>query len=124
LKEIELIAAIGRMLMRSKFFFLICALLSTTLLSASNTVEVTCQKSFYNPEVIHAKLNEPLIIVLTATDVTHGFALDEFKIAKEVSPGNPVRIEFTPDKAGKFEYYCVVRCGKKHLTMRGTLIVE
>jgi heme/copper-type cytochrome/quinol oxidase subunit 2 len=109
---------------KSKLLLFVCVLAATTLFSASNTVEVTCQKSFYDPEVIHAKLNEPLTIVVTATDVTHGFAIDEFKIAKEVSPGNPVRIQFTPDKAGKFEYYCVVRCGKKHLTMRGTLIVE
>ena len=91
---------------------------------ATNTVEVICQKSFYHPEVIHAKVNEPLILIVKSSDVTHGFAIDEFKIAKEVSPGNPVRIEFTPDKTGKFDYYCVVRCGKKHLAMRGTLIVE
>ena len=109
---------------RLRLLLFVCVLTASTLFSATNTVEVTCQKSYYNPEVIHAKLNEPLTIIVTATDVTHGFAIDEFKIAKEVSPGNPVRIEFTPDKAGKFMYYCVVRCGKKHLTMRGTLIVE
>jgi heme/copper-type cytochrome/quinol oxidase subunit 2 len=109
---------------KSSLLLVSCVLASATLFSASNTIEVTCQKSFYSPEVIHAKLNEPITIILTAADVTHGFAIDEFKIAKEVSPGNPVRVEFTPDKTGKFEYYCVVRCGKKHLTMRGTLIVE
>jgi len=101
-----------------------CLLVSATLQSASNSVEVTCQKSFYTPDVIHARLNEPLTLIVNATDVTHGFAIDEFKIAKEIVPGNPVTIEFTPDQTGKFDYYCVVRCGKKHLQMRGTLIVE
>ena len=99
-------------------------LVLATFSYASNTVEVICQKSFYSPDVIHVKVNEPLTIVVKAEDVTHGFAIDEFKIAKEVSPGNPVTIEFTPDRVGKFTYYCVVRCGKKHLQMRGTLIVE
>ena len=109
--------------MKTKSLLLLCALFISTAVSAA-TVEVTCQKSFYTPDVIHAKLNEPLKIVLKSADVTHGFAIDEFKIAKEVSPGNPVTIEFTPDKAGTFYYYCVVRCGKKHLQMRGSLIVE
>ena len=109
--------------MRAKFLFLVSALCLSAVASAA-TVDVTCQKSFYSPDVIHAKLNEPLKIVLKSAEVTHGFAIDEFKIAKEVSPGNPVTITFTPDKAGTFYYYCVVRCGKKHLQMRGTLIVE
>jgi heme/copper-type cytochrome/quinol oxidase subunit 2 len=108
---------------KSKFFFLACAFLVSTALSAA-TIEVTCQKSFYTPDVIHARLNEPLTIILKSADVTHGFAIDEFKIAKEVSPGETVTIQFTPDKTGTFHYYCVVRCGKKHLQMRGTLIVE
>ena len=107
-----------------KFRLLLLLCLVAVPLFATNTVEVICQKSVYNPEVIHAKVNEPLILIVKSADVTHGFAIDEFKIAKEVTPGNPVRIEFTPDKTGKFDYYCVVRCGKKHLTMRGTLIVE
>ena len=110
--------------MKTKFLLAICVLASTTLFSDSNTVEVTCRKSLYTPDVIHAKLNERLILIVKATDVTHGFAIDEFKIAKEIAPGNPVTIEFTPDKTGEFVYYCVVRCGKKHLQMRGTLIVE
>ena len=101
----------------------LCALLLTAAVSAA-TVEVTAQKSYYAPDVIHAKLNEPLTIVVKSADVTHGFAIDEFKIAKEVSPGNPATIQFTPDKTGTFYYYCVVRCGKKHLQMRGTLIVQ
>jgi heme/copper-type cytochrome/quinol oxidase subunit 2 len=110
--------------MKRKLLLAACVLASAALISASNSIEITCQKSFYTPDIIHARVNEPLTLIVKATDVTHGFAIDEFKIAKEISPGNPVTIEFTPDRAGKFAYYCVVRCGKKHLQMRGTLIVE
>jgi heme/copper-type cytochrome/quinol oxidase subunit 2 len=108
---------------KKNLFVFVCMLfLSTTVFAA--TVEITCQKSFYTPDVIHAKLNEPLTIILKSQDVTHGFAIDAFKVAQTVSHGNPVTIQFTPDKTGTFYYYCVVRCGKKHLQMRGTLIVE
>jgi cytochrome c oxidase subunit 2 len=108
---------------KAKFLFVVFSVLLSSAVSAA-TVEITCQKSFYTPDVIHAKLNEPLTIVVKSIDVTHGFAIDEFKIAEEVSPGNPVTIQFTPDQRGTFVFYCVVRCGKNHLQMRGNLIVE
>jgi cytochrome c oxidase subunit II len=87
-------------------------------------IEIVCAKSHYSPETIHLRKGEPARLVLKAIDVTHGFALDDFGIAREISPGPPTVIEFTPDKAGTFTFYCVVRCGKSHLKMRGTLIVD
>jgi cytochrome c oxidase subunit 2 len=70
------------------------------------------------------KKGEPLQLVLKSIDVTHGFAIDEFKILREVPPGVPVTLTFTPDRAGTFTFYCVVRCGKNHKNMRGALVVE
>jgi cytochrome c oxidase subunit 2 len=63
-------------------------------------------------------------LVLKSVDVTHGFAVDELDIAREIPAGPPTIIEFTPRAAGEFAFYCVVRCGKNHLKMRGALIVE
>ena len=104
--------------------FVFCIIASPPYLSAGNTIEITCQKAFYKPDVIRVKKGEPLTLLVTATDVTHGFAIDEYKIAEEIAPGRPVKIEFTPDRAGEFYFYCVVRCSKKHKEMRGKLIVE
>ena len=103
---------------------LFCVPALPSQLFASNTFEITCQKSVYRPDVIRVKKGEPLTLIVTATDVTHGFAIDEFEIAAEVTPGRPARIEFTPNRAGEFYFYCVVRCSKKHKQMRGKLIVE
>src|SRR5262249_10366974 len=86
-------------------------------------IEIFCQKSAYKPDAITVKKEEPVKITLKSLDVTHGFAIDALKIAVEVSPGSPTVVRFTPDRAGKFDYYCVVHCGKKHLQMRGTLTV-
>jgi len=89
-----------------------------------NTVEILCQKSFFTPNTIEVKKAEPVRLILKSVDVTHGFAIDDFEIAREIPAGPPTTIEFTPDRAGEFPFYCVVRCGKNHLKMRGTLIVR
>jgi cytochrome c oxidase subunit II len=86
--------------------------------------EIICRKSFYTPDQITVKKGEPVKLTLRSMDVTHGFAIDEWNVATEVPPGPPVTVQFTPTRAGKFDYYCVVRCGKDHLKMRGSLIVQ
>ena len=92
--------------------------------SEPRVIEITCQKSVYKPDVIRVKKGEPLRLVITTNDVLHGFAIDEFNIAKEVAPGRPLTLDLTPDRTGEFIFYCVVRCGKQHRQMRGKLIVE
>src|SRR5262245_4392931 len=74
--------------------------------------QVLCKKSTYVPNRIVVKKGEHVKVVLTSADVTHGFAIDELNVAAEVAPGPPKRVEFTPTKAGNFDFYCVVRCGK------------
>ena len=91
--------------------------------SESRTIEVVAQKSFYTPDHISLKKGEPVKLLIRSADVTHGFAIDEFDIAREIPTGPPVEIQFTPDKAGTFTFYCVVRCGHDHRHMHGTLTV-
>ena len=91
---------------------------------SARTIEIVLQKGEYNPSHIEVQKGEKIRLQLKALDVTHGFAIDELGIAREVSPGPPTIVEFTPSKAGTFSYYCVVRCGKNHKQMRGTLVVK
>ena len=86
-------------------------------------VEILCRKSSYSPNAFTVKKGEKVRVILKSADVPHGFAIDELNVATEVSPGPPTVVEFTPDRAGKFEFYCVVRCGKDHLKMRGVMTV-
>jgi cytochrome c oxidase subunit 2 len=88
------------------------------------TIDIVLQKGQYNPKHIEVQKGEKIRLQLKSMDVTHGFAIDEFKIAKEVSPGPPTVVEFIPNQAGTFSYYCVVRCGKNHKQMKGTLVVK
>jgi len=87
-------------------------------------VQIVCQKSFFSPGTIELKQGEPVRLVLKSVDVTHGFAVDELKIAREIPVGPPTVIVFTPEQTGQFVFYCAVRCGKHHLQMRGTIIVR
>jgi heme/copper-type cytochrome/quinol oxidase subunit 2 len=109
---------------RPIFIFVVCALAASTSFSVTKTIEISCTKSLFTPNVVQVKKGEPVVLILKSKDVTHGFAIDEYNIAKEVPPGRPVTVEFVADRAGEFAFYCVVRCGKKHLQMRGKLIVE
>ena len=87
------------------------------------TISVVLQKSHYTPQTIEVKKGETVRLSLKSLDVTHGFAIDELNIAREISPGPPTLINLPTSQAGTFSFYCVVRCGKDHLKMRGTLVV-
>jgi cytochrome c oxidase subunit 2 len=87
------------------------------------TIDIVLQKSHYTPDRIEIRKGETVRLSLKSLDVTHGFAIDELNIAREISPGPPTIINLTAKEAGTFSFYCVVRCGKGHLKMRGTLVV-
>jgi heme/copper-type cytochrome/quinol oxidase subunit 2 len=108
---------------RIAFFVFLFACVSISYADARK-IEVVAQKSYYTPDHINLKKGETVKLSIRSADVTHGFAIDEFDIAREVPVGPPVEIEFTPDKTGTFTYYCVVRCGHDHRRMHGTLTVE
>jgi cytochrome c oxidase subunit 2 len=101
------------------------ALLLTGIVTAqeNRTISIVLQKSHYTPDQIEIRKGETVRLSLKSLDVTHGFAIDELNIAREISPGPPTIINLTVKQAGTFSFYCVVRCGKDHLKMRGTLVV-
>jgi cytochrome c oxidase subunit 2 len=109
-----------------RFALAVFVLLACTVYAQDSvrTIDIVLQKGQYNPDHIEVQKGEKIRLQLKAMDVTHGFAIDELGIAREVSPGPPTVVEFTPNKAGTFYYYCVVRCGKNHKQMRGTLVVK
>lgn len=79
----------------------------------------------WQPRTIYARLGQPLRLRITSNDVTHGFLLPDFDIqAGLISPGEFVTVEFTPDRAGTFKFYCNVLCSMRHGAMNGVIIVE
>ena len=80
----------------------------------------------WHPRTITVPKGEPVkIMIRNIETVSHGFALPAFNVAiREIKAGHVETIEFTPDKAGTFTFFCTVWCSPRHQEMTGTLIVE
>ncbi|MDP4012987.1 MAG: cupredoxin domain-containing protein [Candidatus Nanoarchaeia archaeon] len=87
-------------------------------------LNVAMRQFEFDPNPISVTLGSNVRLILTAEDVEHGFAINEYNINEKVKPGEPKTIEFIADKKGEFEIRCSVVCGSGHGSMRGTLIVE
>jgi cytochrome c oxidase subunit 2 len=87
-------------------------------------VTVHAKRFNYTPSTLTLKLNEPVVLELYADDREHGFDAPELDLEADVEPGKPVRLAFTPSKAGRFEFHCDVFCGSGHEGMTGEILVQ
>lgn len=90
------------------------------------SIPVEVKRYQYSPgtnQSLNLTLGETAILELTSADVTHGFAITEYGIQKEVPPGQKVEVRITASKAGDFTIYCTVFCGTGHPQHKGTLHV-
>jgi cytochrome c oxidase subunit II len=99
-------------------------LISGEIIDSVRVIKMTAQQYKYDPSVITVNQGDKVRLEITTKDVTHGFALKEYKIDRKIEPEKTTVIEFTADKAGTFEFHCSVFCGMGHLGMKGKLIVE
>jgi cytochrome c oxidase subunit 2 len=92
--------------------------------SKVRTIKVLAKQFEFIPKTIVLKKGVPVRLVFTSQDVTHGFAVDAFKINVTIEKGKDTVLDFTPDKTGTFDFYCSYFCGFGHHDMRGKLIVN
>jgi cytochrome c oxidase subunit 2 len=90
------------------------------------TCEITlgAEQFAFDPPVLHVNQGDRLILTLQATDVVHGFYLDDYGVDVRVEPGISERVELVADRTGKYRYRCSVACGSLHPFMIGELIVN
>jgi cytochrome c oxidase subunit 2 len=86
-------------------------------------IEVSVKKFSYTPAEVTVKKGEPVVLVLTSEDVTHGLKFKELNLNTKIEKGKPAELAFTPDKAGDFVGHCSVFCGSGHGSMTLTLHV-
>jgi heme/copper-type cytochrome/quinol oxidase subunit 2 len=84
-------------------------------------IQVRVSRQGFEPAVIRLHKGEPARLLLQSSDEEHCFALDEFRIEKRVRPGKLTRLEFTPDRAGSFDFYSCLE--PDSTTLRGKLVV-
>jgi cytochrome c oxidase subunit 2 len=90
---------------------------------APQRIEVSVKKFAYTPAEITLKKGEPVVLVLTTEDVSHGLKFKELNLNTKIEKGKPAELAFTPDKAGDFVGHCSVFCGSGHGSMTLTLHV-
>jgi cytochrome c oxidase subunit 2 len=99
------------------------ALFSAGAISASNAgdtpkrIEITASKYSFSPSEITLKKGEPVVLVLSTEDVTHGLKVKELNIKVDIKKGHPEEIPLTPTQVGHFEGKCSHFCGKGHGSM-------
>lgn len=92
---------------------------------APQRIQVIAQRFQYTPAEITLKKGQPVVLVLSSLDTTHGLQVKELNLATKIRKGQPTELAFTPDKAGTFVGHCSVFCGSGHGSMTLTLhIVE
>ena len=92
----------------------------------TRVIRIEAERFDYIPSQIRVRQGERVRLIFTSRDTTHGVAIAEYGIRKDIPPrgkGETI-VEFTADKAGSFTYRCSHLCGAGHAMMRGTLVVE
>jgi cytochrome c oxidase subunit 2 len=91
---------------------------------AERVIKIRAYKFSYEPDDIVVKLNEPVVLELTSSDVPMGFNAPDFAVRATIVPGQTSRVRLVPNKAGTFVFHCDVFCGDGHEEMDGTIRVE
>ena len=86
-------------------------------------VEVTAKKFAFQPAEITVKKGQPVDLVLTSRDVTHGLRIRELNLDVKIEKGATTQAQFTAGKAGDFVGHCSVFCGSGHGHMTLTIHV-
>jgi len=84
-------------------------------------MEVVASKTGFEPAAIRLHKGEPARLLLKTADVEHCFAVDEFRIEKRIPVGKTTALDFTPDRAGSFVFYCCLEPDAG--AMKGRIIV-
>jgi len=74
--------------------------------------------------ILHAPVDQPVIVRLTSQDVIHSFFIPAFRLKQDAVPGMNIRLWFQATEAGQFEIACAELCGLGHYRMRGQVTVE
>ena len=76
-----------------------------------------------SPE-LHLPIGKPVKILLRSRDVTHQYAVPQFRVKMDMVPGMVTYFWFTPTRTGEFNVLCEQLCGVAHFAMRGRVVVD
>jgi cytochrome c oxidase subunit II len=65
----------------------------------------------------------PVELKMTSRDVIHSFFVPEFRMKRDVLPGEETRLVMTPSRVGEYSLACYELCGIGHWGMRNRVLV-
>ncbi len=80
-------------------------------------IEIVASRFSFTPNEITLKKDEPVVLDLRSTDVTHGLKIAGLNIKTEIKKGKDTEIPLTPSTVGRFVGQCAHFCGKGHGSM-------
>ena len=92
--------------------------------ATERTVTIEARRYSFAPARIEVRQGDLVRIELRTSDIAHSVTIDDYRIAKRVSPGQPVTFEFRAEKAGTFPFYCDLKAEEGCRQMRGELVVR
>ncbi|MGH9875377.1 MAG: DUF5777 family beta-barrel protein [Pyrinomonadaceae bacterium] len=107
--------------------FLVCTSTPATAQSQNAEspleIKITAMRFEFEPSTITVPKGKPVRLLVSSTDVEHGFSIEELGIRRTIKANATTIIEFTPTRAGRFQFKCSIYCGTGHENMTGELIV-
>lgn len=73
--------------------------------------------------VLFVPAGQPVKMILSSRDVIHSFYIPEFRIKKDVLPGQVTTVWFEAREPGTASLYCAEYCGTEHSLMRADVHV-
>jgi heme/copper-type cytochrome/quinol oxidase subunit 2 len=85
---------------------------------------VTGNDHTFLPNRIDVQKDDLVKVTFTASDMAHGFTIDDYRIMKRAGAGQSVTFEFRADRTGSFPFYCNLTADDRCRNMKGTLVVR
>jgi cytochrome c oxidase subunit 2 len=101
----------------------ISAAAQTETVATPVEIKMTARQFEFEPKLITVQKGKPVRLLITSTDVQHGFAVEELGINQKLKANAVTVVEFTPTRVGRFPFECSVMCGSGHDEMMGELVV-
>ena len=85
---------------------------------------VVAKRYAFSPARVEVFQDDLVSIELRTGDIAHSLTIDEYRVAKRVSPGQTVTFEFRAERTGTFRFYCDLKAEDGCREMRGELVVK
>src|SRR6202008_1122194 len=92
----------------------VAAAVSVRSQPAAPVIKIPAHKFSYEPDEIVVKVNQPVVLEFTSSDVPMGFNAPDFALRATIIPGQTSRVRLVPNRTGTFLFHCDVFCGDGH----------